>query len=363
MVKLPEDLELDINAFENILTMNRMTNSYKLYWFAAIFEEIKKGNRVLNFRDIVLGMIAKSWHTIVRYKLNLGSQDKLANIVNQIHKQYDIENNMTVQELRYFLDNDLKDDSVEDRIKDLYKYVPYRLLSPFYPQIVGMKDYKKNDLIEQLSQKDERAIYRIADHKITVNDSWFKYIFENQIIIEGWLKNKLINFLQYRNPNVPAIPFKLDIAHERELKRAKDYWNKIIDIKHIEDIYSGKSIGRNSSISIDHFIPWSFVLHDKLWNLVPTFKDINSSKSDKLSDLDHHLNKFCQLQADSFKLALNHDLSAKYLEDYLEINKNIRLSKEIPKEYFINSLKETITPIYQIAKNQGFIVWESYSYG
>ena len=54
MVKLPEDLDLDVNAFENMLVMNRMTNSYKLYWFAAIFEEIKKGNRKLKFKEIVL---------------------------------------------------------------------------------------------------------------------------------------------------------------------------------------------------------------------------------------------------------------------------------------------------------------------
>ena len=88
MVKLPEDLDLDINAFENMFVMNRMTDSYKLYWFAAIFEEIKKGNRELKFNEIVLGMIAKSWHSIIRYKLNLGWQDQLADLVNSINNKY-----------------------------------------------------------------------------------------------------------------------------------------------------------------------------------------------------------------------------------------------------------------------------------
>ena len=359
MVKLPEKLELDINAFENMLEMNRITNSYKLYWFGSIFEEIKKGRREITFREIVLGMIAKSWHTIIHYKLNLGWQDQLANIVNLINYKYEIEKNINENDLKIFLRNELNDNNINEKIEDLFKYVPYRLLTPFYSEIVGMKDYKKNDFIVELSQKTKRAIYKIDEDKITINKKWFEYIFKNQALIEGWYRHKLINFLQYRNPNVPAIPFKLDINQNRELKRAKDYWDKIINIKKpFNDIYSGETIDRDSRISIDHFIPWSFVLHDKLWNLIPTFKSINSSKSDKLPDLNYHLNKFCQLQADGFKLALKHDLSEKYLEDYLETNKNLSLSKDIPDQYFINSLKETITPIYQIAKNQGFMIWD-----
>ena len=271
-----------------------------------------------------------------------------------------MDNDVTQEDLLRFLKKNIKEGAIGDKLIDMYKYVPYRLLTPFYPELVGMKDYRKNDLIKELSKKDDRAIYRIEGHRIILNESWFEYIFENQTLIEGWLQNKLINFLQHRNPNVPAIPFKLDIAHKRELKRAKKYWMKIIEIKQFEDIYSGQLIDNQNKISIDHFIPWSFVLHDKLWNLVPTFKRINSSKSDKLPDLDHHLNKFCQLQAEGFKLALKHDLSEKYIEDYLEINKNIRLSKDIPQEYFIKSLKETITPIHQIAKNQGFLVWDKH---
>ncbi len=31
---------------------------------------------------------------------------------------------------------------------------------------------------------------------------------------------------------------------------------------------------------VDHFLPWSFVLEDRLWNLVPSCKDCNSNKSD-----------------------------------------------------------------------------------
>ena len=255
-----------------MLTMNRMTNSYKLYWFAAIFEEIKKGNQKITFRKIVLGMITKSWHTIIRYKLNLGWQDQLGELVHAINNKYDIEKNITEEDLMYFLEEDLKDYPIEARIKELTKYVPYRLLSPFYPELVGKKDYKKNDLIEELSKETKKAIYVIEDNKIIVNKAWFEYIYENQLIIEGWLKNKLIDFLQHRNPNVPAIPFKITTVQQRKLKRAKNYWKNILEIKQMKDVYSESLIDKEANISIDHFIPWRFVIHDKLWNLAPTFQ-------------------------------------------------------------------------------------------
>jgi len=44
-------------------------------------------------------------------------------------------------------------------------------------------------------------------------------------------------------------------------------------------IYTGHYI---ENFDIDHFIPWSFVTHDQLWNLAPIEKSLNSSKSNKL---------------------------------------------------------------------------------
>jgi hypothetical protein len=38
----------------------------------------------------------------------------------------------------------------------------------------------------------------------------------------------------------------------------------------------------NDEWEVDHFLPWVFVLEDKLWNLVPCCKNCNSSKSDKI---------------------------------------------------------------------------------
>ncbi|MCK8826799.1 hypothetical protein MWH25_03440 [Natroniella acetigena] len=358
MLKLPKQLDLNIQAFENMLQLKRMTNSYKLYWFTALFEEIKEGKEEVHFKQLVLRMIVKSWYSIVEYRLNFGSQDKLGKLVLDIYNYYDLNKNIKETDLLYFLKSQVDDEIIKQGIKHISKFVPYRLLSPFYPELKGVKDYKKNKLIAKLSLKDDRGIYRIEEDKIIVNKNWFDYIYNNQVIIEGWLKYKLIYLLQKRNPNVPAIPFKLAAAQKRNLRKAKKYWNDILEKVSFNDIYTGQEINSEISLSIDHFIPWSFVLHDELWNLVPTFKRVNSKKSDRLPKLDQFLEEFCEVQYKGFKMAMEYGFSKKQMEDYLSLNQNMVLSKDVTKDFFVSSLEETILPLYQIAKNQGFMVLE-----
>ena len=48
--------------------------------------------------------------------------------------------------------------------------------------------------------------------------------------------------------------------------------------------YCGKNLGKN--IHVDHFIPWSFVKDDKLWNFVLSCARCNERKSNKLPKQD-----------------------------------------------------------------------------
>ena len=47
---------------------------------------------------------------------------------------------------------------------------------------------------------------------------------------------------------------------------------------------------------MEHFIPYSFVSHDLIWNLIPADKKFNNSKSDKLPSLNKYFEPFFILQ-------------------------------------------------------------------
>ena len=372
MFILPSNQSVDSRTLEVLLDYEYLTASYKLFWFAGIFKEIVRGNQKFTFKRIVCRMIAAAWYPLLQYRLHFGYSDKLSYIVTLIHNKIGIGSEIKEEELVIILEN-ISDPEIEKAMREFYKYVPYRLLSPFYSDILtGIQDKGKNKLILSLSQTTNKALYQILmpEEAIYINDNWFEYIYENQNIVLGWMNYKLIYFLQKKNPNVPAIPFKLSATNQRNLTLAKKFWRDITEQQVIYDIYINKSLTRDNfnkygDISIDHFIPWSFVLHDELWNLVPTFKSVNSSKNNKLPKLDLYMDNFCEVQYAAFSLVRNKRESKRLLEDYLNINKELDLNdliyskKEIARNQFEDSLKATIIPLFQIAYNQGYELWQN----
>lgn len=374
-IKLPYDNNLRINKLEKLLDEKVTVASYKLFWFDAILKEVTKGNKEISFKRLACRMIATAWYPLVEFKLSFGVHDNLGEVVNKIKYRYEINKNLKEEDLIEFLE-DKSDKEVEKDILSLCNMVPYRLLSPFYEnQLKGLDKSKRNRRIIDLSNEDEGSLYKIdvadsSEKKIIVNELWAKYIESNERIIYGWIRYKLICFLQKRNPNVPAIAFKLEAPIHRNLKAPTDYWKLVNKEIVVKDIYTGQMMNeenyeRYGVMSIDHFIPWSFVLHDELWNLIPTFKNINSKKSDNLPDLDRYFNDFCELQFKSFDFMRKNEKGRKILEDYnninldMSFNKDTKLYEPIKKEIFIGSIEKTIKPLYQIAYNQGFNIWEN----
>ena len=375
MYMLPEDNTVEVRILEKLLDLENLSTSYKLFWFAGILEEIKQGKQEMSFRRIVCRMLTSAWYPLLQYHLNLGVGDQINSIVNLLHTKYGIATDVRERDLLDFLEK-LKDPEVEKAIRGFYNYVPYRLLSPFFTSsLVGVKDHLKNKIIADLSQNNSKALYKInqTDERIHLNYDWFDYIYRNQSIVSGWHNYKMIYYLQKKNPNIPAIPFKLSMQSKRNLHVATKFWNSVKEQQLLHDIYTGHSMikdnfKKHGEMSIDHFIPWSFVLHDELWNLVPTFKNINSSKNNKLPQIDLFMDKFCDMQYSAFSIIRQDKKSKKILEDYLTINKKLDLNyllnkdRGISKEEFADSLRATIYPLYQIAYNQGYEVWHNGRY-
>ena len=117
-------------------------------------------------------------------------------------------------------------------------------------------------------------------------------------------------------------------------------------------------------ISIDHFVPWSYVAHDEMWNLNPTTKTINSSKSNNLPDWETYFERLARQVYQSYQLMWKYDQVHKEFEKCAKEHIN---SDDIKYrvyhqglEYneFAGELKSVILPVYQSAKNCGFSSWQ-----
>lgn len=196
MTILPYDQYVDSRLLEVLLDYEYLTTSYKLFWFFGIFKEIIRGNQKVTFRRIVCRMIASAWYPLLQYHLNFGYSDKLNSVVTLIHNKYGLNSEIKEDELITILEN-MSDPEIEKAIRDFYKYVPYRLLSPFYSDVLtGVRDSEKNKFILNLSQNTNKALYKILmpEEAILINENWFDYIYNNQNIVLGWMNYKLIYY-------------------------------------------------------------------------------------------------------------------------------------------------------------------------
>ncbi|MDF2614472.1 MAG: hypothetical protein K0S71_2258 [Clostridia bacterium] len=374
MIDLPKAGDVDVRVFSTLLDYKILSASYKPFWLSGVLKEVINGKKEIGFKELVCHMISSAWYPIVQYKLSFGKSDKLGDIVEYIKGKYEIAADEK-EHVLYKLIFELQDREIIKYIEGLYQFVPYRMLSPFYQELLrGTAEKEKNKKITELALEDESAFYKIypKEKMIVIGDNWYKYLVENQNIIYGWINYNLTFFLQKKNPNVPAIPLKIKPPHKRDLSKAEKMWKAFNRVILLKDIYIDKSfnkdnIARYGQMSIDHFIPWSFVLHDEMWNLIPSFKNINSSKSNRLPDMDAYFDEFCQVQYSAFNFMRSYVGMKSLLEDYLSINIPFKLDNKralinIQEGEFKKALSNTITPLYQIAYNQGYSIWRHRDY-
>lgn len=364
MIQLPGYQQLNITAFSSMF--KNMQNSYKLFWFKSIFDSIIDNKTILSNQDLINRMIEISFPLIHTYKLNFGGEDQLESMLKTVKD--DFTGRCNYQSI-------CKHVSIDKEVKfrnEILDYVPYRLLSVFYSTTV---DHLKNKKILRDSLDDEFAFYKIdlPSDQIVIHSLSATYILSNQNVILSWYKYHLIGFLQRRNPSIPNIPFKVDSAlMSRKLHQQQKYWNFAMkenpilnyDI-YVDETFTNHSILKYGMLSLDHVIPFDFVMHNELWNLTPAHRNVNSAKNNKLPSLDH-IYEVANLNYDFFKtIQIFYPISLKEkhpLEDYENLNPLLNYKNhEIHRDDFTQILSGQLTSLHTIAKNQGFSVWENFT--
>ena len=379
---------LDTDIFARMF--NNKTQSYKFYWFEAILNLAIATEEDPTFEEILDEMICEAWHTVTHYHLRLGPTVN-GNAENLLEHAINTLNTATVRlsptpskdELKQAIkvcSQDLKRDKY-----GLAKYVPYKLLYPFF-DVEGMEEglnYLKKDqrkrLIAYMAKLsgEERLFYTILDgdglqKKVHVNPHWRKLLIKNYSIIHSWVQYHKAQFLQDRNPGVPGIIYKICPENEelRKLEQARDLWKAVAKLtgNPIKEIYTGRNIPIEL-LSIDHFVPRSYISNDELWNLTPMRRSLNSSKNNKLPEWDVFFEPFAKYQFylyglifpkenskqsellhEKFNKCRRNNLNAIWASESLYIPGNSVIQ-------FVSILEHNMRPIYDAARLLGYDTW------
>ena len=246
------------------------------------------------------------------------------------------------------------DKRVKDKVKILLDKVPFRFQSPWIDtsndaEMKLRSQALENDCLYSLTGSGESLL-------VTINPKWELYLKTNYEILRDFALWNLSLFLQSKNPNVPNIAGKLIRPENREaLTKQKKFWNTVIEIGgSLHCIYTSSELGRND-LDLDHFIPWSFVSHNQNWNLIPANGSFNSSKSDRIPDLDYYLPKMTSMQHQALRLYVPHSRKKdNILDEYFALGVSPQDLMMMSDEDFVDTYRKTFSPLCQMAVNMGF---------
>lgn len=365
---LPLSDSVNISALSQIF--NNTTNSYKYLFFLSLLDILRRGHfdnsSPVTFEEIIIEMLANAWYPHNYFKLSFGTQDQIANKLDSL----DLVIGEPILQFRdtdkKLLRDSLKTQNLKDIVDFVGRYVPFRLIRPFFSQQTrGLIDAKVDRALIELSNTEFeqlKPIYKFngTQYKdctaIIIHQDWIEYLSENYSIVRGWVSWEWLQYMQRKNPSVPNVVNKIFMPQQRNsLTEQSKYWQIILETQEIECIYSKAKLDKNR-ISLDHYLPWSFVAHDQLWNLVPTFPEINSSKSNNLPS-SQYFDDFVKLQ----HLGLNISYQAlptlkwnKYVESYINELKLNQTQDLLSFNHLRNAYEVTIKPLLSLAIMQGF---------
>jgi hypothetical protein len=304
-------------------------------------------------------MAVVGWHPVCLFRLSLGCQDKLQNAILAIQGDSRLAPNEQPENVRSFVNGSPE---AKARLACFRRFVPTRFLSPWFAdELCGTVDASRDARIHELAKESQTtpfaSPYWFEGDNIRLNPSWQRFLTDNMAVVQAFAEHHLAVYLQTRNPNVPGVVNKLRAPTERQLNEARQFWRfvraefaKTGRSSRFRDIYSEQPLAQN--FSIDHFLPWSFVVHDLFWNLTPVEPATNSAKNDVLPDLDLYLPRLASLHFEAIEVAKSRP---KLLEDYTDC---FRLDAAELTATGASSLetkfREVILPQAQIAINQGF---------
>ena len=136
----------------------------------------------------------------------------------------------------------------------------------------------------------------------------------------------------------------------RKLNRVRRLWEGIIDVCEVRDVFTGRPVAAKK-YDIDHFIPWSFVMNDELWNLMPMDSSLNSSKSNKLPKWNPFFDTFSENQYLMYQMIQKkHGLHKLFEACYRDNLHSIWAGRELyrpgnTKEEFCHILQKNMQPV------------------
>lgn len=268
--------------FSSILTKGRKDNTYKFALARFLIEysykqnesdiEAKENNNEM--ASIKYSLIAKSfliyyWHQICKYKIRQNyNLDKLPLIVQIIQKIFGKE---------YIPDS--LDSMNTEKIEKAEKEISRQCFREVIPRF--------QNITEGIRVSRHNIFYEYNENQINLKPQAMKYFKQNYPLLLKSILLEWAKFLEKINKGLPMLISKVEgnIPERNSLEKMKKLLSNYFD----SCFYCNRLLSQDKHlVHVDHFIPWSYIYEDELWNLVLSCRDCNLRKHSSLPS-DHHI--------------------------------------------------------------------------
>ena len=271
---LPSEERLRRN-FVSILTKGKKDNTYKFALARYLLHHASREDAGLDipYRRIAEAFLEYYWHQECKYRIKQNFHHNRDPHVIQIIRR--IFGGNYIRESLRDMPGEKRQQAVEEIMRKVFGTAKNKtsLVVPRF-QMISMGSRVVED----------RSFYDYDDDKkmITLRPEALEFFKKNRTILHKMVILEWASFLERIN-TLPRLVAKI-----------QDYKARRGPLKKFRDVlaghpgsercfYCGMYLG-GGSIHVDHFIPWSYVFEDELWNLVLSCPTCNTNKSDLLAD-------------------------------------------------------------------------------
>ncbi|WP_209121145.1 HNH endonuclease [Alkalihalobacillus sp. BA299] len=239
------------------------SSTYKYALVKSLIENLYQVNDQfeLTYDQLAFSFTKIYWNLIVHHQLIHQNRGKTARVVTIIKEE----------QTKHSIPSEMIFDKIDETLQvRLVRQVKTTMKENVYGALYG----------------DTRGKFYAFDHKqevLKLNAAVHSFMLNYQRLIVNLTNYHMATMIEELN-EVPSINYLLgkveSIARRSSLR---PFEKVLLHYFNADCFYCSKTLtGAKRETHVDHFIPWSFVQSDHIWNLVLSCNKCNSSKSDKL---------------------------------------------------------------------------------
>ncbi len=258
------------------LFSNKSVNdtSYKFGFLKSILDNLYNvdSSLVLTFDQLFSKFTEIYWNLVLKHHILQKKPGKL-------NRQSALEHELISGKERYGILDDIPFESLADNMRiDICQKVKMKCKI----NVVGALYADLGGYFYSFSKSEE---------KMRINPQMYEFVCKHKVALEKLNYYEWAKFLEKVNKDsaVDHLLSKIDESTMHTRGSLAYYRDVLFEEFEAKCFYCGKNLNKKS-VEVDHFIPWSFIKDDQIWNFVLACPSCNSQKRDKLAPIDY-LNK------------------------------------------------------------------------